>query len=62
VVKSSIRVRLEVWSGTLIVIAACIIMRFSIPGVMRTLAFVAAILTALWLIVLSIGHARRSDG
>jgi hypothetical protein len=59
--KSSIRARLEVWSGTLIIIAACIIMRHSTPGPPRTIVFIGALLAALYLIVVSIGHAKRND-
>jgi hypothetical protein len=36
-------------------------MRFSDPGVPRTVVFVTSALFALWLIIISIGHTRRSD-
>jgi hypothetical protein len=53
---------MEVWSGTLIIIAACIILRQTTPGPPRTVVFIGAILAALYLIVVSIGHAKRKDG
>jgi hypothetical protein len=60
--KSPIRTRLEVWGGTFIIAAACIIMRYSNPGIVRTVVFTASVLVALYLIILSLAHAKRSDG
>ena len=60
--KSPIRARLEVWGGTLIIIAACIIMRYSNPGALRTVVFAASIVLAFCLIILSLARAKRSDG
>jgi len=58
----SLLARLEVWGATLIVISACIVMRYTVPGVLRTMVFIASILVALYLIILSFGHAKGSDG
>jgi hypothetical protein len=60
--KSSIRARLGVWGGTLIIITACIIMRSMAPGALRTVVFIGAILVALYLIILSFAQSKRSDG
>jgi len=60
--KSSIHARLEVWGGTLIIVGACIVMRYSNPGVVRTVVFTASVLVALYLIILSLAHAKRNDG
>ena len=55
------KARLEVWAATLIVVSACIVMKLSSPGVPRTVVFVASILVALWLIIVSIGHTKRTE-
>ena len=60
-VKRATRAGLEAWGGTGLVVLASVMMKFSVYSVLRTVAFVAAILVATGLIVRSLRDGRDDE-